>query len=138
MGPASSLRIIPHVPSRWLHVSAVCSFGLLSIPCCATCHLCLSVSPAEGHLSHSKFSVIMNGVAINIHCRFVWRFSRYSRVNTQGIGLLGCMESMFNFKRNCQTILSECPHHPCLPPATLRAFTASADMTALGIAGTLF
>ena len=32
--------------------------------------------------------------------------------------------SMFNFKRNCQTIHSECPHHPCLPPATLRAFTA--------------
>lgn len=71
-GRHSSLRIIP---SCAIQVAARISSLLLWITKHSMlCHVppLLIRSPAEGHLSHSKFSVIMNGVAINIHCRFVW------------------------------------------------------------------
>ena len=125
------------IPSHFIQAAACINSLLLSIvrsiPWCVTCHILLIRSPAEEHLRRFKFLVVMNRVAINIHCRFVCDVSLLQGKHP-GIGLLGRMESTFNFNRNCQTICPKRLHHSSLPPAISESFNCSAYMMALGVA----
>lgn len=108
------------IPSHFIQVAACINSLLLSIvrsiPWCVTCHTLLIHSPAEEHLGRFKFLVVMNRVALNILCRLVCHVSLLQGKHP-GMGLLGCMKSTLNFKRNCRTICPKRLHHSSLPPA---------------------
>lgn len=108
------------IPSHFMQVAACINSFLLSIvrsiPWCVTCHALLIHSPAEEHLGHFKFLVVMNRVAINILGSLVCHVSLLQGKHP-GRGLLGCMKSTLNFKRNCHTTCPKRLHRSSLPPA---------------------
>lgn len=88
------------------------------------CHILFTQSSADGHLGCFYFGPVMNNATINILVYmflFKYQVSILLGINL-GMELLGHMTNLFNFLRNCQTvlysihiILKQCMNFPVLP-----------------------